>query len=703
VLPLQEEATGRLGLIASAVAAGLAAQTVQVVCLREILQTARGGEVVLGLALASWLVGTSLGAVTWRGRPLTAALLVVIAPALLLPGLRLMPPSPGGWAPAAALLAAAGAYAPGAFFATVLRRLEARGALAAEAIGACAAGALLTFLLLWALPAWTLVVLAGLLCCAAAGARRWWIALLLLAAFPVGWGMDRATLPPPRLWRGSELVRTTESPYGRLLWLRRGEQRSLFVNGQLALTVPDEVGAEAFANLVLAAHPQPKSVLVIGLGGVGGILRECRRHPSVDELEVAIQDRQALALVRAELPDRDVLAGARVRFGDPRRIAAAVPRDVVLVLAPEPSTLAANRYYTREFFAAVRLRPGGVLALQLPAAPNVREGEILARNVSVYRALAPMKVRVLPGAHDLLLASEGAAPEVTPEALLARLRERAITLRHHAQDFFAEPFRAGELERVNRTYAEYPERPPPAVPFAVAETPSAAPAPEALPNRDLHPGAVLHSAGALAREEQVDWLRTAARFSFLAPAVLLPLAALGALLAWWRGRRAAASLAAATAGATSMGLWIVILMAYQARVGALYGDFALLAAAFMAGFALGARVRAGAARLDLVFVLVSFLVWVTLPFGGRLLFVVLAALVGAAGGATVATAAATFRSAAPRLYAWDVTGAALAALLFGTFLVPALGATAACAVAGGLKLFSLLGNLLARRGVRTVE
>ena len=160
--PLQEEAAGRLGLIASAVAAGLAAQTVQVVCLREILQTARGGEVVLGLAFASWFVGTSLGAATWRGRPLTAALLAVAVPALLLPALRLMPPSPGGWAPAAALLAAVGAYAPGAFFAAVLRRLDVRGALVAEAVGACAAGALLTFLLFQVLPAWTLLLLAGL-------------------------------------------------------------------------------------------------------------------------------------------------------------------------------------------------------------------------------------------------------------------------------------------------------------------------------------------------------------------------------------------------------------------------------------------------------------------------------------------------------------------------------------------------------------
>lgn len=698
MLPVQEEAAGRLGLIASAVAAGLAAQTVQVVCLREILQTARGGEVVLGLALAAWLVGTSLGAATWRGRPRAAALLVVGVSALLLPGLRLMPPSPGGWAPAAALLAAAGAYAPGAFFAAVLRRLGPRAALMAEAMGACIAGALLTWVLLALLPAWTLLALAGVGCCAAAGVRWWIVALVVAVALPVGMLVDSATLPP-RLWRDSELVRAAESPYGRLQWLRRGEQHSLFVNGQLALTVPDEVGAEAFANLVLAAHPNPAHVLVVGLGGVGGVLRECRRHPSVTDLEIAIQDREALALVEPDLPpaDREALRSAKVRFDDPRGLAVWSWHDIVLVLAPPPQTLLANRFYTREFFAKVRLRPGGILAFQLPAAPNVREGEVLARNVSVYRALAPKKILVLPGVHDLLLASEDRAPAITPDVLLARFKERGIELRHHAQDFFAEPFQNGEVERVNRVYAEYPKRPPPAVPFSVSEAPSATPAPEVLPNRDVHPGAVVHSAGALAREEQVGWLHFAARLAFLAPWLLLVPAGLGVLRVWRKGSRAAASLAAATAGATSMGLWIVILMAYQAKVGALYGDLALLAAAFMAGFAIGARLRAGPERCDIMFVLICVLVWWMLPpGGGRALYLVGTLVVGQVGGATVANAAARFPAAAPRLYAWDVAGAALAALLFGTFLIPALGATWACAVAGGLKLLSLAGQLLAR-------
>jgi spermidine synthase len=699
VLPLQAEAARRLELTAAAAAAGVAAQTVQVVCLREILQIARGGEAVLGISLASWLVGTSAGAATWRWRPAPAAWLVALVPLALLPLLRSLSVPPGSWAPAAALLAGVGAYAPGAFFAAILRRGAARPAIAWEAVGACAAGALLTFLLLQALGAFALLGVAGALCLLTAGRTPRWAGLLLLpGALLLGPPVDRLTLRPhvESLWRGSVLERARESRYGRLLWLRRDVQRSLFVNGHLALTVPDDVDAEAFVNVVLALHPSPRRVLVVGLG-VAGILRECRRHP-VQRLELAVHDPDALALLERDLPaaDRSALAQARVLIGDPRRIAASEPRDVVLVLAPEPLTLATNRFYTEEFFASLKLEPGGFVAIRLPAAPNEREGEILARNVSVFRAMQPLAVRVLPGTSDLLLGGRPDAPDAAPATIARRLAERGVSLRHHVQDFYAETLRPEEVARVTAAYRDYPKPPPPLVPFAVPEPTLGTPLPEPLPNRDLLPGAVLHSAAALARKEQVPLLRIGAALGSWTPFLLLPWAALGVVWTWRRGQRAAARLTTATAGATSMGLWVVLLMAHQARVGALYGDLALLAAAFMAGFALGSHVRVGPRRLDLAFLAVCLLTAVALPHVGRFGSVVLAALAGAAGGATLGNAAAAHGSSAPRLYAWDLLGAAAAALLFGGFLVPALGATAACATAAGLKVCSLAGSLLAR-------
>jgi hypothetical protein len=116
----------------------------------------------------------------------------------------------------------------------------------------------------------------------------------------------------------------------------------------------------------------------------------------------------------------------------------------------------------------------------------------------------------------------------------------------------------------------------------------------------------------------------------------------------------------------------------------------------MAGLALGARARARLPVIDAAFAAAAAAVWLALPFAGRWTAVGLATLVGALGGATLAVAASSAPGRAPRLYAWDLAGAALAALVFGTFLVPALGALGACATAAGLKLLSLA--LATRRG-----
>jgi len=647
--------------------------------MREILQVARGGEAVLGLMLASWLIGTAVGALTWRGTARRAAWLLLILPALLLPVLRLWPPTPGGWAPGAALLAAVAAYGPGAFFAALLRRVPARRAVGFEALGAAAAGLGLTLLLLPIIPAFTLLLLTGVTCLAAMRVRLVAVAVIVLAAWPAGRALR--LVRAEQLWPGSETVASAETPYGRLLWLRRDTQHSLFVNAELVLTVPDEVQAEAFVNVVLAAHENPRRVLVIG-PGAGGVLRECRRH-GVERLHMVVRDPRVLELIEDDLPpaDREALRATTVEFGDPRRVSG--EWDVILVLAPPPLTLAANRFYTREFFANAPLAPGGLIALSLPAAPNVREGQILARNVSVYRAMAPLRVTVLPGTHDILLGGKGAKPSVDPATLAERLRVRGITLRHHAQDFFSEPYALGEVARVVATYARYPKRPPPDVPFAVEENEPETQPPEVLRNDDLHPGAVLHSAAALAREENIPLLRVATSVTLAVPALLILLAVVGLRF----GRRA--TLSVATTGAGSMGLWVVILMVYQARVGALYQDFALLASLYMLGFAAGARVRMSLRVADAALLLLALLVIFMLPFGGRLLYSGLAALTGAAGGVTLANAVAAPGARVTRLYAWDLIGGALAALCFGTFFMPTFGASMACIGVAVLKVVSL--------------
>jgi len=485
-----------------------------------------------------------------------------------------------------------------------------------------------------------------------------------------------------------------ESPYGRLYRLALRPQTALYVDGRLAVTLPAEVDAEAFAQVVLAAHPDPRRVLVLGLPGVV-LLPEIARH-GVAEITWAVDDARALNLLRPALPPVVAAALARtdVRVGDPRRIAGERAHDVVFVLAAPPATLGDNRFYTREFFRSVALEEGGICALTLPAAPNESEREVRARNVSVARAMTRLDYVVLPGVDDVLLAGRP-APDVDPPLLAARLRARGVVLVHHAQDFFAEEFSPRRVLRATQAYRRYPEPVAPDVPFAVAATGSGPAPPDTAPNRDLFPAAVLHTAAALAREEEALGLAGAVRLARLAP-LLLFVPALAWLVVAWRRRAARGRLVAATTGAATMGVWIVLLLGYQARVGALYGDLALLAAGFMAGFAVGARLRLPLWQTDLGLILLAIAVPGGLGGVDRLGAVALAAVLGAVGGASLARVAVLHREHASRIYAADLLGAGAAALVAGGFALPALGAELTCASWAALKGLSLVGNLFGR-------
>ena len=58
--------------------------------------------------------------------------------------------------------------------------------------------------------------------------------------------------------------------------------RALFLDGVIQLTQKDEMSyQEMMAHVPIFAHPNPKSVLVIGAGD-GGVVREVLKHKSVE-------------------------------------------------------------------------------------------------------------------------------------------------------------------------------------------------------------------------------------------------------------------------------------------------------------------------------------------------------------------------------------------------------------------------------------
>jgi spermidine synthase len=166
------------------------------------------------------------------------------------------------------------------------------------------------------------------------------------------------------------------------------------------------------------------------------------------------------------------------------------------------------------------------------------------------------------------------------------------------------------------------------------------------------------------------------------------------------GRRRFSPAAACTAatGLTSIGLEVLLLLAFQAKYGSLYQGLALLIAAFMAGMAAGsalglrasaagrvcpaptARVCGGEAYLTLAWVqcLVALAPLALCAFfsAPRAVYPALALACGALGGYQFALASRVFHAAQPRpgtLYAVDLAGSCVGAVLFSLYLIPVFG------------------------------
>ncbi|MBN1850065.1 MAG: spermidine synthase [Deltaproteobacteria bacterium] len=91
-----------------------------------------------------------------------------------------------------------------------------------------------------------------------------------------------------------------------------GVGRVLTLDNIIQITESDEFAyQEMIAHVPLFAHPDPRSVLIIG-GGDGGVAREVAKHRGVEQIDLCEIDRMVIEVSRKYLPFTSV------GFSDPR-------------------------------------------------------------------------------------------------------------------------------------------------------------------------------------------------------------------------------------------------------------------------------------------------------------------------------------------------------------------------------------------------
>jgi spermidine synthase len=682
---------------------GFTAAIAQIVLMRELMVVFYGNEISLGLMLASWLFWTAAGsAIAGRfarePRRLMAGLEALVAlalPATILavraskavletvPGESL---GPGPMLLGSLLTLSVFCVLSGALFAAGSRLYadqaatsmgEATGSVyLLEALGSAAGGVLAGLVLVRCVAPLEIALGLGLLnLLAAAGlvirARFARIAAMgalagvaVLLALPFGLPrLETASLE--RFWRGFHLVANRNSVYGNLAVVRTEGASSLYENGLNLFNVPDPAAAEEAVHYALLEHPSPRSLLLIG-GGVNGSLAQALKHASLERIDYVELDPAILDLFPVQSDPR-----VRVHVTDGRLFlkTTASTFDVIIVNLPDPQTAQLNRFYTLEFFreAARKLTGSGLLALRLTAAEDYISPELAAFLRSIYKTLRAVfpEVTAIPGETVHFFAAKRAGVLAAgSEELLARLRARRVEtsyVREYYIPFRMMPDRMTDLDR------------------------QIEPRPETPVNRDFAPVAYYFDVALWSsrfNHGYRDLFRAMAGVDFRWLAGVVG-ALLLVLVAKKRRAQTVAACCTAAMGFTLIGLEMLLLLAFQAIYGYVYQQLAVIIAAFMAGMSLGSwlALRAPARRgirtlvlLQLGAAIAPLLLCAVFQAVTPVLFPVLALGCGMLGGYEFPVASRIFCARNPgTLYALDLAGSCLGAVLFSVYLIPVFG------------------------------
>jgi len=743
-------------LLYASLAAGCVSITVQSLILRELVIVFLGNELVIGMTLGAWLLWTGLGSATlgrWAERsqnPAGALALQFAGLALALPltfiaanwarefaGLtRGEIVGPGFVAFACLVLLCPLCVFNGAIFPALCRMLSERrtdgSAIARvyvwEAIGSAAGGVLFSAAIIqmgrpfYAALASSVAAVLLAFVVRPRHSRRTLVALGLLSLFLLSIGLGALSLRPATESLGTR--HRLNTIYGRTRIEQFEGTTSVFHNGVLSATYPPVGTTERLVHLAMLQVQAPRRVLLIG--GLSGAAEEALKYAGV-QTDIVELDPEAVAFVRRLAPPSPALADAlrrgraRLLFRDGRRHVVrhrGAPYDAVILSLPPPVTAQINRYYTVEFFRAVRriLSANGALAFSVESAPNIATIELREYIGCLRRTLAAAfaEVAVAPGEFNTFLAArESGQLTLDPDTLLARLNSRRVPTKHFDATLQGDliPFKIDELREI------------------LAESTSA------RLNSDLHPISYSHGlmvwsakqrtprAGALDAflNAPVQWLTAFRRQPPLvqwscAVACLIGCSALLALLRI--RRRSAAALAVAFSGFTEITIEIIALLAFQALYGYVYVMLGLVLASFMVGLCAGGacsariiregrasyasllRTQAALAAYPLVLVVVITAAWSVPDWLVAGVFLALTFVAGLIGGMQFPLAAWAAgdegQRMAARFSALDLCGAAAGAFAVSAFFIPGLGFIALSVLLSGLGVVALAGLLVAR-------
>ncbi len=593
---------------------------VQIILLREFMAVFYGNELSIGLVLASWLFWVGMG--SWSGNAVLRrrvsssyfflllqifTYLTAFAAILLIKHVRVLFHIPYGEFISLADLASFAFIALAlpclligfqfSFLASsAAKNCPAKGdpsawVYAYESLGSMATGLILTLLVIrWFSNVTGLVLFASVVLATFAWlngsktALAGWIICLLFVLSPASRQIESRLMRAYWQSMGTEirLVDWRHSRLGELAVIDWGGEKSLYANGVKVTSLPDPIGSQALASLLMSQHPSPHAVLLIG-GGLGGLAPELARYADSEvtylELEatafrIALSQLQDSAAATWQLPNLKVVhVDGRFYLRQQSK-----KYDLIIVNIGRPASAASNRFYTQEFFqlAKQRLNDNGILALcQVPASAEYMSRELLKLNSAIYQALRRefSDILILPADEAIYFAANGHNLLQSDAKILAeRYRQRGIECEYFFPQMFSQFILQDRIQYVRQALE--------------TETSQRI-------NQDFYPisyfsDLVLWHKLVRGSNAFLSRLSEAGISSFLLPLTVLALSWLILSLSFRNARAIRATsilLVTAIIGFAGLAFNVLLILAYQTIFGYIYEQIGLALAAFMLGLA----------------------------------------------------------------------------------------------------------------------
>ncbi|MBW2545252.1 MAG: hypothetical protein JRD43_07330 [Deltaproteobacteria bacterium] len=501
----------------------------------------------------------------------------------------------------------------------------------------------------------------------------------LISLFCIGWFVNLDNISLRWLYPHQKIVDHRESPYGRLVVTQSHDQVSFFESGGHLFSIPNTFANEEIVHYALPQLPKVDSVLLIS-GGMAGVIDEILKY-HVGHLDYVELDP---AIISAGIRHLDVRFPPEVRLhlDDGRKFIRETDKKYngIILDLPAPGSLQLNRFYTLEFFkeAGSVLLPGGVICFGVPGAENYISADQARFLSTLNNTLKQVfkNVLIIPGERNIFIASDSPLSSDIASLISSRKIETVYVNRNYL---------AGRVT---------PER----LSFVESSIIDNVPA-----NHDLRPTAFFY--------RMHIWL---GMFQENYRIILIAVSLFFILYFFHIGiiRKAIFS-----TGFTASSMEVIILFCYQILHGSVYTGIGFIIASFMSGLAVGSfmanraiskghtinkrsilEIEVAIVACIILFMMMLFW-WQALL--GNLAFALLTVLIGALTGYEFPIAGKILFSSpwetAGSLYAADLLGASLGALVVSLFIVPVFGIYYTCALLIVFKMFIILGLLTRKR------